>query len=976
MLSQEGQTKRLHGIFKEEGQIAAVSGNTPFLLSGRDRVWMVLSGSLEVFAAKCRGNQISGRKEHYFSASEGQCLFGMEWEKHGLGQGFQAVGLPGTLVSSLSLARLQQLAASGECKDEIAAVIDAWVDGLTRGLTKDIIPRPKPDLQVAPGQELTVSAQKIVYPLDRVGWVRLLDGSFLFIGMEEIQGDSLLVPLCTKSWIQALTDCRIAFLDSKTALEEGRIWTSLDAFYQLVFHMLVLNSGLAAADDYNLLQEKTKADTQASEAGLADLAGVMIKQAFSLTGLVSDDRAFAVCSLVGEQLNVEVKPPSRKRRRAERAASVEEILRNSRLNSRRVMLKDRWWKEQSGPLIGFMKADEAPVALLPARGRRYRLVDPIARKTRIVDAAVAGQLSPMAVMVYRPLGEGIVSVRQLIRFALKGSRADLQRALTWGLIIGVCNLVIPIVTGMIFENIIPEAQRYMLLQIVLILVAFCITNLLFEVPRNMALLRVETRASYDLEAGLWDRLLRLPIPFFKEHTAGNLAMRGMGVTFTRQMIATSGLLPTTVGFLFTLLNVPLLFYYQWDLAIIACAALIIAAAVVLFLQLRQAKSFREMVEIQGTLSGTVLQFVTAISKLRVAGAENRAFRIWARDFSRQKKLSFRGGQLGNLQMTFVNIFPLATLMAIFAWIGLAKEDPASLKTGDFMAFNAAWGTLAGAVVQMVTSAGVLAMVAPFWQRMNPILEAQPEVDVHRTDPGELVGRIETCHVFFRYTSDGPMVLKDISMRVEPGEFIAIVGPSGSGKSTLLRLLLGFERPTSGAIYYDDQDLAEMDLNGIRRNMGVVMQGANLMPGTILMNIIGSRPLGVDDAWEAARMAGLEDDIKAMPMELHTFVSEGATTLSGGQRQRLMIARAIVNRPRILIFDEATAALDNRTQAIVANSLKRLKSTRIVIAHRLSTVEQADRIFVLDRGEQVEVGNYQELMRVNGLFARMARRQIL
>jgi ABC-type bacteriocin/lantibiotic exporter with double-glycine peptidase domain len=297
-------------------------------------------------------------------------------------------------------------------------------------------------------------------------------------------------------------------------------------------------------------------------------------------------------------------------------------------------------------------------------------------------------------------------------------------------------------------------------------------------------------------------------------------------------------------------------------------------------------------------------------------------------------------------------------------------------TGDFMSFNAAWATLGAAIVQLVTAVGAIGQAAPLYNRAKPILEAVPEVDTQKNDPGDLMGRIEVCHVFFRYTADGPMILKDVSIRIEPGEFVAFVGPSGSGKSTLLRMLLGFERPTSGAVYYDDQDLTEMDLACVRRNMGVVMQGANLMPGSIFNNIVGTRPLSIDDAWVAARMAGLEDDIKQMPMGMHTMVMEGGTTLSGGQRQRLMIARAIVSRPRILIFDEATAALDNRTQAIVNESLRKLNSTRVVVAHRLSTIQDADRIYVVDRGEIVETGNHQELIASNGLFAKMARRQML
>ncbi len=967
--------ERLREVFEAEGAVAVVGGNSPFLLAGSENVWLVLAGSVEVFAAKCEGGRIAGRKDHFFSAKEGQCLFGMNLEEYGSGHAFQAVGFPGTRVARLHVSRFAELARQDDLRDQVMAGLDDWVTGLLKGLTKDIVPRPKPDILLAASAETPVAAEKTGYPADAVLWTQAQSGQWLYLGTEELGPDPCLLPLNPKSWLQTLTDCRMALYSTRDLLEAGSIWRSLEFFHEKAFQILILNTGLSAADDYNLLLEKAEAERQAGRAGFAELAGIMGKLPFSAAG-ASDDRAFACCSLVAERLGIELRVPARGRRQAGRTASVEEILRGSRVNLRRVALREEWWKEDNGPLIGFVEADQGPVALLPLAKGRYQMVDPSQGASQIVDRKLAAQLSPFAFTLYRHFDPEPVTGRQLLKFALMGARSDLWRAFIVGSIIGLCALAVPIFTGYIFESVIPQAQRFMLLQIVGILVAFSITNLLFEIPRNMGLLRIEVRAAYALETAMWDRIMRLPIPFFRSYTAGDLAMRGMSLAMIRQIVSSSAVLPTAAAFIFSLLNFPLLFYYQWELAWVVTVSLAVASLVVIALQWLQARYYGEISEIQGRLSGKVLQFIIGISKLRVAGSENRAFAIWARDFSRQKKLTFRAGMLANVQVTFITVFPLVSLIAIFGWIGLFMDDPTTLKMGDFMSFNAAWAALGAAVVQMVTAVGALAQVGPLYRRAKPILEATPEVDLGKNDPGELMGRIEVCHAFFRYTADGPMILKDISLRIEPGEFIAIVGPSGSGKSTLLRLLLGFEIPTSGAVYYDDQDLAEMDLSCIRRNMGVVMQGANLMPGSIFSNIVGARNLTIEDAWEAARMAGLEEDIKQMPMGMHTVVMEGGTTLSGGQRQRLMIARAIVSRPRILIFDEATAALDNRTQAIVNESLKKLKSTRIVVAHRLSTIQDADRVYVVDRGEIVEAGNYQELIGRQGLFAHMAQRQML
>jgi ATP-binding cassette subfamily C protein len=257
-----------------------------------------------------------------------------------------------------------------------------------------------------------------------------------------------------------------------------------------------------------------------------------------------------------------------------------------------------------------------------------------------------------------------------------------------------------------------------------------------------------------------------------------------------------------------------------------------------------------------------------------------------------------------------------------------------------------------------------------------VLEATRETDAVRVDPGELRGQLDVAHVSLRYEEDSPLVLDDVTLAVEPGEFVAVVGPSGSGKSTLKRVLLGFEKPEDGTVRLDGEDIETLDPRAVRRQMGVVLQTAGLLPGDVFTNIVGARDLTMDDAWEAVRVAGLEDEIKAMPMQMHTFIAEGAMTISGGQRQRLLIARAVAGRPRVLLFDEATSALDNRTQAEVSAAISRLRATRIVIAHRLSTVRHADRIVVLVGGRIVQSGTFDELMAERGPFQDLARRQLV
>jgi ABC-type bacteriocin/lantibiotic exporter with double-glycine peptidase domain len=327
-------------------------------------------------------------------------------------------------------------------------------------------------------------------------------------------------------------------------------------------------------------------------------------------------------------------------------------------------------------------------------------------------------------------------------------------------------------------------------------------------------------------------------------------------------------------------------------------------------------------------------------------------------------------------MTFNAVFPPIANLAMFAMVAFFLAGEKSFTTGQFLAFNAAFGGLLGAVLGATAALSSIMNIVPIYERAKPILQTEPEITSSKGHPGQLTGDIEVSQVRFGYVADAPPVLDDVSVHIRPGEFVAVVGPSGSGKSTLLRLLLGFEVPQSGSIYFDGQDMGGLDLGHLRRQLGVVLQNGQLMGGDLYSNIVGSAAsLTVDDAWVAAEQAGVAEDIRNMPMGMNTVIGDGGGTLSGGQRQRVLIARAIVRRPRIIFFDEATSALDNRTQAMVSESLEQLKATRVVIAHRLSTVVNADRIVVMEKGAIVQSGTYAELMEQPGLFRELAARQM-
>jgi ATP-binding cassette subfamily C protein len=431
--------------------------------------------------------------------------------------------------------------------------------------------------------------------------------------------------------------------------------------------------------------------------------------------------------------------------------------------------------------------------------------------------------------------------------------------------------------------------------------------------------------------------------------------------------------------LFAIFNLSLLYVYSWRMAMCTTflvGIMLLVTAFFLVGLLRHETSIRR---IDGVISGLLLELLSGIITLRTAGAERRAFARWAGRYTERLVLSIKARRFANRISQWLAVYPILTAMIVY--VGALYLDTGLLKTGDFLAFSITFANLMAAVLSIgYTSIGLLDLL-PTFERIRPILEARPEFAAAVIEPVQLAGAIALNHVSFRYPSQdqGTKVLDDVSLQVRPGEFVAIVGPSGSGKSTLMRLLLGFETPDAGAVTYDGRELATLDLRDVRRQIGVVLQQAELLSTDILGNIVGFAPLlNADDAWEAARLAGLDEDIRRMPMGMHTLVGEGGGNLSSGQRQRLLIARAIVRRPKVLLLDEATSALDNVTQAIVGDSLtNQLRgTTRVVIAHRLDVVVKADRIYVLNESRIVQSGPYHQLVDEPGPFRELARRQML
>jgi NHLM bacteriocin system ABC transporter ATP-binding protein len=653
----------------------------------------------------------------------------------------------------------------------------------------------------------------------------------------------------------------------------------------------------------------------------------------------------------------------------QRADAVREIAQASGMRTRMVLLAGTWWRRESGAMVGH-SANGNPVALVPRRDKfrsGYEIFDPVAGTRERVNASSATSLNAYAQMLYRPLPEDLAA-RSLLRHAFGSCERDVRTVVLSAVGAAVLALAAPQGFAILIGQAIPDADSNVMWQVGGGLIAAAFGSAIFLLTQAIAILRLQSTAFVTLQTGVWDYLLKLSPEFFRGFTAGQLRVRADAVTRIQQLLTADALRSILAGAA-SFFSLVLLVWYSPAIALIAFAG---GAAIVIHAWLGARAIYRvqqQWLGLEELLSGLVLQTIHAVSKLRVAGASNRAYLEWAREYSRMQELTL-DMQTRKDHIRLFNLV-LPTLAMALAFFYLLERN---IATGGFLACIAAMTSFLAAVTSASESVSGLVLVANKWRQMRTILEAKPEVDGSKIHPGRLRGAIRVENLMFRYRSDGPMILNGVSIRAEPGECIALTGPSGSGKSTLVNLMLRFEAPHSGVIHLDGRELSSLDITAVRRQVGVVTQDGRIMAGSLYGNICHGGVNTMEEAWDAARAAGLGEDIEAMPMGMHTIVSEGGGNLSGGQRQRVLIARALILKPAILIFDEATSALDNRTQAIVTESLKRLRATRILVAHRLSTIRHADRIYVIDKGRVVQEGRFEELAAETGLFAELVRRQ--
>ncbi len=639
---------------------------------------------------------------------------------------------------------------------------------------------------------------------------------------------------------------------------------------------------------------------------------------------------------------------------------------------RNIDLTEGWYKDTYGPVMAYFKEDGSPVALLPRKMGGYYYTDRATGKVVRINAGTMEKFRTEAYCFYKPLPQKKLGIPDLIMYMKRCmSVSDVVFVVLVSLLGTGVGMLIPRITKALAGPVLQSGKMSVLWGAAICMICVAVVSGLITAINGLLVQRLNTKASLSVEAALMMRILTLPAPFFRQYSAGEMSQRAQSIKLMSQLIMTV-LFTTGLSSLFSLLYITQIFSFTPALAVPSLLAILASAGVTLVATLLQIKVSRRRMQLQAKSSGLTYSLITGVQKIKLAGAEKRVFSKWLQAYADEEEMTYNPPMFLKIHVV-INLG--VTLISTAVLYGMAAKN--GVDPSAYIAFNAAYGSLMGAFTLLSTIALQISDIKPMIEMAEPFLKAEPEVADNKEMVTSISGAVELNNVFFRYSENTPYIVKDMSLKIRAGEYIAIVGTTGCGKSTLMRLLLGFEKPERGAIYYDNKDMNGLDLCSLRRKIGAVTQNGGLFQGDLYSNIVISAPeLTLNDAWEAAEIAGLAEDIRNMPMGMQTMVSEGQGGISGGQKQRLMIARAVAPKPKLLMFDEATSALDNRTQKQVSEALDRMGCTRIVIAHRLSTIKNCDRILVLDQGKIIEDGNYEELIQKGGFFAELVERQRL
>ncbi len=718
------------------------------------------------------------------------------------------------------------------------------------------------------------------------------------------------------------------------------------------------------------IQQRSSLDQQLFEDSLFRAAGVVMGE--RQAKLASGERIVAREAIDEVLKYYHCKPVEVPKTIKDNDEYMDYCLRPYGLMRRDIELEEGWYRDAYGPVLAFERESGEPVALLPGAWRGYVYTDRETGKKVHLSKATAARFEREGYCFYQPLPQRKIGIPDLLKYMKNClSVNDILLIVLSTLAVTLTGLLIPRITKALTGPVLASGNAAMLIAIAICLFCTSLSSQLLSSVRAMYMSRIQSKTSLGIQASMMMRLMSLPADFFRKYSAGELANRSMSVNSLCDMLLGT-LMSTGLTSLMSLLYIPQIFRFAPALVVPSLLIILVTVGFSAVSSLVQIRLTRQLMEQSAKESGMSYSMISGIQKIKLAGAEKRSFARWLNLYAEGAEYTYNPPAFIKINSVINLAISLASTIILYFLAVQSGVDQSS-----YFAFMAAYGSVMGAFSSLAGIALTVARIQPTLEMAKPFLEAEPEASENREIVTRVSGAIELNNVYFRYSENTPYIVNDLSLKIRPGEYIAIVGKTGCGKSTLMRLLLGFEKPEKGAIYYDGKDMNKLDMSSLRRKIGTVMQSGGLFQGDIYSNIVITAPeLTQDDAWEAAEKAGIADDIRAMPMGMQTLISEGQGGISGGQKQRIMIARAIAPKPKILMFDEATSALDNKTQKQVSEALDAMGCTRIVIAHRLSTIRHCDRILVLDKGSIIEDGTYDALIEKGGYFADLVARQRL
>ncbi len=949
---------------KELGISAEVPGNHHIYLNDFSSLWFLETGSVNLFAIDRIEGVAEGVRTFITTIKAPAPLFGFSVEDS---QSYEIVAITeqNSKIWRLPLEKIK------EEIDQDLSLVNQWILNLAHIYKNEVYQQRHS--YIAPNHEIIVEKNEILkakramtlHEKSEISWLQIESGELQFLNYPSLTIKEGYFPLTYSAFVKTVVPSKIF------AHEKIKEWQeALHRFHNVLYIYVNERHQIDKAQSKQLVEKRLENEALDITHSMTNIVAVLNPQE-QKGAHVNKTSLFRACQLVAKQLEIQLTPPETFKTDAPIVEQIKEIVEASSIRYRRVSLKERFWQKDCGPIIAFWGADSKPVALLQTKGGGYDIVDPETNERTPLNQKTAADLNPIGYYLFATFPDDLKTGNDLIKFYFKRFTKEYIPVILYSLAAAIISLFPPFATKILFSRAIPSADRLLIKEVGIFLIFAAISSSVFIFFRSLAVARIEGKSSNELQSALWDRLLKLPVSFFRKYPSGALILRAISFDRMRTLLSGNGARVLFSG-VFSIIYIIAMAIYAPKLTLLVLiffflGGLLSAACFVLY-----TKKQLQFLELQTKVNSFVTQIVSSIGKLRVAGAEKNAFSNWAGQFASFEKVSLSAAHVHNVIGGLHYILPLVMYMMIFAYIIHWQPD---FSLGSFLAFNVAFSSFYLGIVDLGTTFYNMAPIFFHWRSTKMLIE-EPLEETVKQKPGNLSGEIHVDEVFFKYETQENYILKKVSLRANPREFIGIAGPSGSGKSTLIRLLLGFEKPVQGAVFFDNHNINSLSIQDVRRQLGVVLQEEGIIAGSIYENITCGGIYTPEQIENALKNSGLADDVENLPMGLHTYLSIGGGTLSGGQKQRILIARALLPNPKILILDEATSALDNRNQERVLSCIDQLDVTRIVIAHRLSTLKNADRIYVMDKGEFVQVGTYDELASKPGLFATMVKRQSL